>query len=81
VIDRLVIKSGIESRLAEFWSWLRKLSEGMVKIDLIEEKEHSCSLSQCLFKCNIGYEELAPQHFSFNSPLALALLVMAWDIN
>lgn len=70
VIDRLVIKSGIESRLAESLELAMKLSEGMVKIDFIEEKEQLLlSSHNACSKCNIGYEELAPQHFSFNSPL------------
>ena len=70
VIDRLVIKEGIQSRLAESLELALKTSDGFVKIDLTDNKEtlllsaqNSCS------KCNIGYEELAPQHFSFNSPL------------
>ncbi|HOH47508.1 MAG TPA: excinuclease ABC subunit UvrA, partial [Candidatus Cloacimonadota bacterium] len=70
VIDRLVIKEGVQSRLAEALELSLKTSDGFVKIDLTDTGEtlllsaqNSCS------KCNIGYEELAPQHFSFNSPL------------
>lgn len=70
VVDRLVIKSGVEGRLSDSLELAMKLSEGMVKIDYTNEKRELILSSQnSCAKCGIGYEELSPQHFSFNSPL------------
>ncbi|MDD4309668.1 MAG: excinuclease ABC subunit UvrA [Candidatus Cloacimonetes bacterium] len=70
VIDRIAIKKGIESRLAESLELAMKLTEGIVKIDYPDENKISIlsALNSCA-KCNIGFEELSPQSFSFNSPL------------
>lgn len=70
VIDRLVIKPGVESRLADSLELAMKQSDGMVKISFPDEDETILLSSQnACAKCNISYEELSPQHFSFNSPL------------
>ncbi len=70
VIDRIVLKSGVESRLADSLELALKLGEGLVKIELSEENEVLLLSSQnACSRCNIGYEELSPQHFSFNSPI------------
>jgi excinuclease ABC subunit A len=70
VVDRLIIKDGVKSRLSDSLELALKITEGFVKIDYTDEErlevlssQNSCS------KCNIGYEELSPQHFSFNSPI------------
>ncbi len=70
VVDRIVMKDGIKSRLAESLETALKLTDGYVKIEHLDENvseilsaKNSCSA------CNIGYEDLSPQHFSFNSPI------------
>lgn len=70
VIDRIVIKAGVQSRLAESLELALKLTEGLVKIQFpdSEEEELLSSLNACA-KCGIGFEDLSPQHFSFNSPI------------
>jgi excinuclease ABC subunit A len=70
VVDRLVIKDGIKSRLSDSLELALKISDGFVKIDFTDEEriEVLSSQNSCP-KCNIGYEELSPQHFSFNSPI------------
>lgn len=70
LIDRLVIKEGIESRLADSLELALKLSEGLVLIDYPDSKEQEnlSSLNACV-KCKIGFGELSPQSFSFNSPI------------
>ena len=70
VVDRLVIKAGVEGRLGDSLELAMKLTDGMVKIDYTDEKRELILSSQnSCAKCGIGYEELSPQHFSFNSPL------------
>jgi excinuclease ABC subunit A len=75
VIDRIVLKKGIESRLSESLELAMKLTEGIVKIDYTESAEELIlSAQNSCSKCNIGFEELAPQSFSFNSPLGACKL-------
>lgn len=70
VIDRIVLKEGIESRLSDSLELAMKLTEGTVKIGYVdEEREQILSAMNSCAKCNIGFEELSPQSFSFNSPL------------
>ena len=70
VVDRIVIKEGVDSRLSESLELALKTSEGLVKIQYPDEgvEEVLSALSACP-RCNIGFEELSPQHFSFNSPI------------
>ncbi len=70
VVDRLVLKEGIEGRLTDSLETALKLAEGVVKIDYVEEKkEELLSEQYACSDCGIGFEELSPQHFSFNSPI------------
>jgi excinuclease ABC subunit A len=70
VVDRLVIKQGVESRLSDSLELAMKLSEGLVKIDYTESGEvQLVSAKNACSRCGIGYEELSPQQFSFNSPV------------
>lgn len=70
VIDRIVIKPGIESRLRDSLELALKLTEGVVKVDFPDEGETLImSATNSCPHCNIGFEELTPQHFSFNSPI------------
>ena len=70
VVDRLVIKEGVESRLSDSLELAMKLSEGLVKIDFTESGEvQLISAKNACSRCGIGYEELSPQQFSFNSPV------------
>lgn len=70
VVDRIVLKEGIKSRIAESLETALKLTDGYVKIEhLDEERFEILSAKNSCAKCNIGYEDLSPQHFSFNSPI------------
>ncbi|PGL71693.1 excinuclease ABC subunit UvrA [Bacillus sp. AFS055030] len=68
VIDRIVVKDGVASRLADSLETALKLGEGRVIIDVIGEEEllfsehHACPL------CGFSIGELEPRMFSFNSP-------------
>lgn len=68
VVDRIVVKEGSESRLADSLESALRLAEGNVVIDVIGEEEikfnehHACPI------CGFSIEELEPRMFSFNSP-------------
>jgi len=69
VIDRLVIKPGIERRLAEAVETALRQADGAVLVNLVDEKRdllYSEKLA-CIVD-NISYPDLAPNSFSFNSP-------------
>ena len=69
VIDRLVIKQGVERRLAESIETALRQADGIVLINLVDQKKdqlYSEKLS-CIYD-NISYPELAPNSFSFNAP-------------
>jgi excinuclease ABC subunit A len=70
IIDRLVIKADIQSRMADSLELALKLADGVIKIDYPDQKEQDIlSAQNSCAQCNIGYEELSPQSFSFNSPI------------
>ncbi|AST58186.1 excinuclease ABC subunit A [Thermoanaerobacterium thermosaccharolyticum] len=68
VIDRVIIKSHIESRLTDSIESALKLSDGVVTIDVIDGEGFTMSEKYSCPDCNIGIEELSPRMFSFNSP-------------
>lgn len=69
VVDRLIIKAGIESRLADSLELATEIGHGLVHVDVIggETKVFSTKLS-CPH-CGIAIEEISPRSFSFNNPL------------
>ncbi len=72
IVDRLVIKPGVRTRLMDSVETALKLTEGFLKVDFIDEKrEENLSEANSCGNCNIGFPELSPQHFSFNSPLGM----------
>ncbi|MCK4339254.1 MAG: excinuclease ABC subunit UvrA, partial [Candidatus Cloacimonetes bacterium] len=72
VVDRLMIKKGIDSRLADSMEIALELANGIVMIDYPKEKKTQLfSKTNACPKCNISYPELTPQMFSFNSPLGM----------
>lgn len=68
VIDRLVMKDGIKSRLSDSIEQALKLSDGYL-IVLADEKEHFFSEKNFSFRTGKSYPDLEPRLFSFNSPL------------
>lgn len=70
VVDRLVIKEDIQSRMTDSLELALKLADNMIKIDYpdLNEQDILSTQNSCA-KCSIGYEELSPQSFSFNSPI------------
>ncbi|MFA5905997.1 MAG: excinuclease ABC subunit UvrA [Desulfobacula sp.] len=69
VVDRLIIKPGIEKRLSDSLELALSLSEGRATIlDLIQKTEILFSESTSCLHCGISYPEFTPASFSFNSP-------------
>lgn len=68
VVDRLVIKPGIEERLADSVAIALKQGNGIVVVDVPGGKELLFSEHAACTKCGISFEPLEPNMFSFNSP-------------
>lgn len=68
VIDRLILKEGIQQRLADGVEAALKLSEGLVVIDFDGKETLFSTLYSCPDCDDVSLEELAPRLFSFNSP-------------
>jgi excinuclease ABC subunit A len=67
VVDRLVVKDGVEQRLAGSIETVLSLSSGTLVVDA-QGKEMLFSQNYACNHCNISMEELAPRMFSFNNP-------------
>lgn len=68
VIDRLVIRDGVRSRLFESIETALKLADGLVNIDVMGEEELTFSEHYSCPKCGFTVGELEPRLFSFNAP-------------
>ena len=69
IVDRLVMKPGIERRLADSIETALNLAEGMVSIELVDTGEvQTYSQHLACLNCGLSFEELQPKNFSFNSP-------------
>jgi excinuclease ABC subunit A len=68
VVDRLVIKSDIRSRLAESIETALKLGDGMVIVNIIGEEDILFSEKFACPDCGISIGEITPRMFSFNAP-------------
>lgn len=68
IIDRLVVKPGIEKRLSDSIESVLKLSDGLLIVDVIGGETLNFSQSFSCPDCGISLEELEPRTFSFNNP-------------
>ncbi|VVB91425.1 UvrABC system protein A [uncultured archaeon] len=68
VVDRLIIKPGIEERLADSVETALKEGNGIVVADVSGNNELLFSEHAACIKCGISFEPLEPNMFSFNSP-------------
>ena len=68
VVDRLVVKEGIEKRLADSIETVMKLSDGLMIVDVFEGEPIQFSQSFSCPDCGISIEEVEPRSFSFNNP-------------
>ncbi|MDO4851787.1 MAG: excinuclease ABC subunit UvrA [Clostridia bacterium] len=68
VIDRLVIKEGVEGRLSESLEHAFALGQNLAIVAVVDGEEQLFSQNFACPDCGIGIEELAPRAFSFNAP-------------
>lgn len=68
VVDRLVVREGINQRLADSLETSLQLGEGVVLIQIIDGEELMFSENFACIDCGISLPELAPRMFSFNNP-------------
>lgn len=68
VVDRLIVKPGIEKRLNDSIETALKKGSGTLGVDVIGQEELLFSENFACTECGIGLEEIAPRNFSFNSP-------------
>lgn len=68
IVDRLVIKDSIKSRLSDSIETVTSLTGGLVGVDVIDGEEMLFSQSYACPEHNISIEELTPRMFSFNNP-------------
>ena len=68
VVDRLVVKESIRSRLADSIETATDLSDGILLVDVIDGEEKLYSLDYACPEHGVSIEELEPRMFSFNNP-------------
>lgn len=68
VVDRLVIKQGIEKRLTDSIETTLSLTDGLMTVDVIDGQPLNFSQSFSCPDCGISIDEIEPRSFSFNNP-------------
>ncbi|HMB16358.1 MAG TPA: excinuclease ABC subunit UvrA, partial [Pelovirga sp.] len=68
VVDRLVIKPDITSRLAESIETAVQLADGLVRVEIPEGDSMLFSARHACIECGLSYPEITPRMFSFNNP-------------
>ena len=68
IVDRLVVKPGIEKRLSDSIETVLNLSEGLLMVDTMDGTVKTFSQSFACPDCQISIDEIEPRSFSFNNP-------------
>ncbi len=68
VVDRLVIREGIEKRLTDSIETIMGLSDGLMTVDIVDGETMNFSQSFSCPDCGISVDEVEPRSFSFNNP-------------
>ena len=68
IVDRLVVKPGIEKRLTDSIENVLHLAEGLMTVDVIDGEPINFSQSFSCPDCGISIDEIEPRSFSFNNP-------------
>jgi excinuclease ABC subunit A len=68
VVDRLLIRAGVQQRLEESVRTAVKLTDGLVLISVVDGEERLYSQKMACAECGISVPSLEPRSFSFNSP-------------
>ncbi|TDY44513.1 excinuclease ABC subunit A [Alicyclobacillus sacchari] len=81
VVDRLIVRDDIASRLADSLEAALELSDGIVLVDVIDGEEMLFSQNAACPNCGFSVEELAPRMFSFNSPFGACDTCLGLGVN
>ncbi|MCR4431754.1 MAG: excinuclease ABC subunit UvrA [Tepidanaerobacteraceae bacterium] len=81
IVDRIVLKPGIQSRLADSIEVALSQAEGLVIIDVADSREMLFSQNFACADCGVSLEELTPRMFSFNSPYGACPVCSGLGIN
>ncbi len=68
IVDRIIVKESVRSRISESVQTALKKSDGLVLIDLMGERQIVYSEKLACSDCELSFDELSPRLFSFNSP-------------
>ena len=68
VVDRLIVKPGIEKRLADSIETVLDLADGLLMVDTMDGQIHNFSQSFSCPDCGVSIDEIEPRSFSFNNP-------------
>jgi excinuclease ABC subunit A len=68
VVDRLVVRGGLGSRLADSLETALRLAEGIVQVEVVDGQSFVFSEKLACAKCGISFPEVSPRMFSFNNP-------------
>lgn len=68
VVDRLVVKEGIEKRLTDSIETVLDIADGLMVVDVVDSKPMNFSQSFSCPDCEISIDEIQPRSFSFNNP-------------
>ena len=68
MVDRLIVKPGIEKRLSDSIETVLDLAEGLLMVDTMDGNIHNFSQSFSCPDCGISVDEIEPRSFSFNNP-------------
>lgn len=68
IVDRIIVKEGIESRLSESLELALKMGNGLVVVNVIGDRDIMFSEKFACPDCGISIDELEPRSFSFNAP-------------
>jgi excinuclease ABC subunit A len=68
VVDRLIVRDGIQQRLSDSMETVMALSGGLAIVDVIDGEEFLFSQNYACPNCGISIEEMNPRMFSFNTP-------------
>lgn len=71
VVDRLIVRDGIQGRLSESIETALKMGDGLVEVEVIDGEKMIFSQKLACIHCNIAIEEISPRLFSFNSPFGM----------
>ena len=78
IVDRLIVKPGIEKRLSDSIETVLNLAEGLLMVDTMDGNIHNFSQSFSCPDCGISVDEIEPRSFSFNNPFGACRIV--WDL-